>query len=82
MARSGDMIEHPITGERITFLETAADTGGEYLRLELRVVPGGFVSGGLHLHPRQTKAFQILEGSLRLEAGDQESDLGRPRDHR
>jgi len=76
MARSGDVIEYPFTGERITFLETAEDTGGEYLRMELRVAGGGFVPGGLHLHPHQTERFQVLEGTLSLTVGDQESAPG------
>lgn len=76
MARSGDVIEHPVTGERITFLATAEDTGGEYLRMELRAAPGGFVPGGLHLHPHQTERFQVLEGTLRFVVGGEESDLG------
>lgn len=29
MAKAGDVIENPITGERITFFETAQDTNGE-----------------------------------------------------
>lgn len=31
MARAGDMIENPLSGERITFHETGAETGGRYL---------------------------------------------------
>jgi hypothetical protein len=33
MAHVGETIEHPLTGERITFLATAASTGGEKLRI-------------------------------------------------
>jgi hypothetical protein len=29
MAHVGQTLEHPLTGERLTFLETAASTGGE-----------------------------------------------------
>ncbi len=31
MARAGDVIENPFSGERIRFGETSAETGGEYL---------------------------------------------------
>lgn len=31
MAHVGQTIEHPVTGERLTFLETAAMTGGSHL---------------------------------------------------
>jgi hypothetical protein len=30
MARGGETIEHPFSGERLTFLETAATTQGEF----------------------------------------------------
>ena len=30
MAHVGKTIEHPLTGERITFLETAGSTGGKF----------------------------------------------------
>ena len=31
MAHAGEILDNPITGERIIFRETAADTGGELL---------------------------------------------------
>ena len=34
MAKAGDIIENPITGERITFLKTTQETNGELLRFE------------------------------------------------
>lgn len=63
MARSGDIVEHPVTGERITFLETAGETDGEYVRSELRVQPHGFVAAP-HIHPRQEETFEILSGTF------------------
>jgi mannose-6-phosphate isomerase-like protein (cupin superfamily) len=63
MARKGDEIEHPVTGERFTFLETAEDTGGGYVRIELRVEPRGFVAAP-HVHPRIEETFEILSGTF------------------
>ena len=40
MAHVGEIIEQPLTGERITFLETAATTGGDFLKISLEVAPG------------------------------------------
>jgi hypothetical protein len=40
VAQAGDVIENPITGERITFLKTTRETNGELLRFEY-VVPLG-----------------------------------------
>ena len=35
MTRKGDTVEHPVTGERITFLDTSEETNGEYAVFEL-----------------------------------------------
>ncbi|MDH6196994.1 hypothetical protein M2272_003647 [Mycobacterium frederiksbergense] len=64
MARIGDEIEHPLTGERITFLETTASTGGEYLRFRLDVAPGGSIPN-LHVHPGSQERFEIADGRTR-----------------
>ena len=63
MATSGDTVEHPVTGERITFLETSTETGGEYATLELRVRPHGFVAA-LHVHPIAQESFEIRSGTF------------------
>ena len=65
MARSGDTIENPITGERIVFRQTSAETGGALLQCDLFVKPRGFVPIE-HIHPRQEERFQILKGRMRV----------------
>ena len=42
MARAGDVLENPATDDRLVFLRTAAETGGEVLEYELEFVPRGF----------------------------------------
>jgi quercetin dioxygenase-like cupin family protein len=64
MIRSGDIIEHPVTGERVRFVETATDTGGERLVLEFHVRPHGFVAAE-HIHPQQDERFEVLAGTMR-----------------
>jgi len=61
MARPGDIIEHPISRERITFLETSAQTGGECVRYQLEVAPGGFAAAP-HVHPWIEERFEIVSG--------------------
>lgn len=39
MAISGQVLDNPISGERITFRKTAADTGGEILAFDLELSP-------------------------------------------
>jgi hypothetical protein len=52
MIRTGDTIENPITGERMTFRKTSADTGGEAVVVEVVVQPNGAVAAA-HVHPSQ-----------------------------
>jgi quercetin dioxygenase-like cupin family protein len=78
VARAGDVLENPATGDRLVFLRTAGETGGELLEYELTFVPRGFAVRD-HLHPSQEERHEVLDGSLglvvegreqRLEAGD------------
>lgn len=64
MVKSGDILEHPVTRERIVFRKTAGDTGGELLQAELYLQPGAFVAAE-HIHPRQEERFEVLSGTLR-----------------
>ena len=75
MARKGDIIEHPVTGERFTFLETARDTGGEYSRIETRVSPRGFVAAP-HVHPRIEETFEIQAGTWAFVVDGEERRVG------
>jgi quercetin dioxygenase-like cupin family protein len=68
MIRSGDTLTNPVTGEVIRFVETAADTNGEYVLVEVVVEPNGFVAAA-HVHPYQTEIFEILDGELTFRAG-------------
>src|SRR5918998_2867919 len=69
MIRKGDTIENPVTGERVTFLETSAETGGELVLIETTVAPDGFVAAE-HIHPYQSERFEVIEGvvEFRLDA--------------
>ena len=72
MAKAGDIIENPVTGERITFLKTTQETNGELLRFE-DVLPPGF-SISEHFHPHQEERHEVLSGTLRGRVGGQERD--------
>jgi mannose-6-phosphate isomerase-like protein (cupin superfamily) len=69
MIRSGDTLTNPVTGEQLHFVETVADTDGEYVLVEVTVEPNGFVAAA-HVHPYQTETFEILEGQLHFQVGD------------
>jgi mannose-6-phosphate isomerase-like protein (cupin superfamily) len=68
MIRTNDTIENPITGERVTFLATSADTNGEAVVIETVVQPHGFVAAA-HVHPAQTERFAVEAGTLGLKVG-------------
>ena len=72
MIRAGDTIENPVTGERLVFKQTSADTNGEYVLFECFVKPSGFVAAA-HVHPFQEERFQVLEGSVTFRIDGQRS---------
>ena len=63
MAEPGQAISNPVTGERIVFRRTSAETGGEVLELDLALRPGGVIAGVPHRHP-QIERFQVTAGRL------------------
>jgi mannose-6-phosphate isomerase-like protein (cupin superfamily) len=68
MIRSGDTIHNPVTGERITFHQTSAETNGEAVAIECTVQPDGFVAAA-HVHPSQTERFAVIDGRLGMKVG-------------
>ena len=75
MIRTGDTIHNPITGERITFLATSADTDGEAVVIETVVQPHGFVAAA-HVHPGQSERFAVKSGKLGMKVGRKKHTLG------
>ena len=75
LIRTGDTIENPVTGERITFLATSADTNGEAVVIETIVEPDGFVAAA-HVHPKQEERFEVVAGTLGLKVGSDEIVAG------
>lgn len=68
MAYAGQTIENPVSGEKITFIQTAADTDGELLEIELELSPDGAVPGA-HVHPEQEERFEVVEGTMTFRMG-------------
>jgi len=71
---AGEQIENPVTGERLIFHETSAETGGERVVFETIVRPGGSVAAA-HFHPYQTERFEVLEGTLGMRRGKETLEL-------
>ena len=75
LERPGDAIENPITGERIIFLQTAEDKGGELLRFEFAASPHA-QGPPEQVHPRQEERWTVTSGAMVVRAGGRELTLG------
>lgn len=68
MITPGQTLENPVTGERFTFVHTAASTDGELLAFDFALRPGGAVPLP-HVHPIQTERFEVTAGRMRFRVG-------------
>ena len=68
MAYIGQRLENPVTGEKLTFVETAASTAGERVVVDLELDAGGKVPG-VHIHPKQEEKFEVLQGTMKFRYG-------------
>jgi len=69
--RAGGTIENPVTGERLVFRKTSAETNGEAVVLECFVQPAGSVAA-THVHPYQDERFEVLRGTVGFKLDEQE----------
>jgi quercetin dioxygenase-like cupin family protein len=72
MARQGQVAKGTYT--EVTFLRTAADTGGSYLRMAQRIAPG-HTAPPEHLHQRQQETFEVKSGRMWVRVAGQERVL-------
>lgn len=75
MVKSGDVLEHPVTQEKMVIRKTARDTHGELFQADLYLPPGGFVAAA-HIHPLQEECFEVITGTLRGRSAGQELTRG------
>ena len=68
MIQAGDTIENAVTGERLVFRKTSAETNGEAVVLEAFLKPNAFVAAA-HVHPSQEERFQVLRGTIGFRLG-------------
>lgn len=76
MAYAGQVLENPASGERLTLRETAADTDGELLVVDLELPANRRVPGPLHKHPKQEERFEVLRGRMRFRMGRKRIEAG------
>lgn len=61
-------VVNQITGEAITFLETADESHGKYLSIEVSLPPHGD-GPPLHLHDEFEEEFEVISGKLTITFG-------------
>jgi hypothetical protein len=75
MADAGDVIDNPVTGQRLIFSMTSADSDGELFVADGIFPPGGF-AGVSHVHPDQDEHFEVLAGEASFEVDGRRQVLG------
>jgi len=76
MSRAGDVIENPVTGERVVVRVGTEDSGGELLAIDGYIKPGGAVTGE-HIHPVIEEHFTVVRGRVGFRIDGRES-IARP----
>ncbi|MBI4790835.1 MAG: cupin domain-containing protein [Chloroflexi bacterium] len=72
MANTGQMIENPVTGQRILFLTCAKENGGTRWEVEWFIKPHQGKFPPEHFHPVFSERFEILSGAARYKLNGQE----------
>ncbi|GCE29805.1 hypothetical protein KDA_52890 [Dictyobacter alpinus] len=73
MAQINDVIDNPVTGERLTVLQTAQSSNGKEFAFELYARPHGAVAAE-HIHPMQEEIFEVVKGTMRFSINGKQSD--------
>lgn len=66
--RPPDVVENPLSGERITILRRDGRPDADALVWELSLAPGGRVPSS-HAHPHQHEGFTVLDGEMEFRVG-------------
>jgi mannose-6-phosphate isomerase-like protein (cupin superfamily) len=75
MADTGQMVQNPVTGESVTFVRTAADTGGELLEMENVWVRADHATAP-HIHPGMEETWEVVSGRAGFRIGEEEVEAG------
>ena len=71
MTRAGDVIENPVTGQRMVFRQTAHETQGQLVQIDEYLPADGQVDVE-HIHPQQEETFRVITGTMKFLVGDRE----------
>ena len=76
MARKGEILDNPVTGQRIIFRQTSEDTDGALLEVESVYTKPTPSRPPVHYHPGQEERFEVLAGELHVVIGGEGRTLG------
>ena len=76
MSKAGDVVENPVTGERVVVRVGTEDSGGRLLVADAYVRPGGAVTGE-HVHPAIEEYFTVVRGRVGFRLDGRET-IARP----
>lgn len=79
MAKAGDTIINPISGEQISFEKTGAETNGKYFAGQIVLAPQG-IGPPEHIHPIIKEQFKIVSGRLNALVNGEERTLSQGED--
>lgn len=68
MAKKGQVLKNPLSGDTYEFLETAEDTKGERVTIKVTLKTKGPLVPD-HMHLVQNERFEVLAGKLTITAG-------------
>ena len=75
MAKSGEILDNPVTGQRIIFRQTSEDTEGALLEVESVYTKPTPSRPPVHYHPAQEERFEVLSGELRVQVSGEARTL-------
>jgi mannose-6-phosphate isomerase-like protein (cupin superfamily)/uncharacterized protein YndB with AHSA1/START domain len=75
MAKPHDVLAIPELGIRVVMRQTADDTAGEMLEIDVIGRPRGFIAME-HVHVRQEERHEVISGTLKLKLDGREHRLG------
>jgi quercetin dioxygenase-like cupin family protein len=74
MAQAGQMIENPVTHDRVIFRTTAQDTHGASLVFDDFLLKD-YISPPEHVHPSQQESFEVVSGLLGIRVNGRQQVL-------
>lgn len=75
MARQGEVLDNPVTGQRIIFRRTSEETDGALLEVESVYTKPTPSKPPVHYHPSQEERFEVLSGEVHVQVGGEPRTL-------